>query len=177
MQPVKLEVQYEAHSRKWSHMIYYIICFPLLPLFFMEIKTPGLVNYTFNTNPPYQKEISVQAGENLLGISKWELWITLQCDLQCSLIISHPTQPFTRWFPFFWFLYIDKHNVKQGQFKGDRKQLRNFKHKGEHKIGCFPKSFLVLTVYQVQGWCTMILRLVKSQLYGSNVIEIILKIS
>ena len=34
-QLVKLGLQYEAHTRKWYHMIHYFICFPVLILFHM----------------------------------------------------------------------------------------------------------------------------------------------
>ena len=54
LQPFKLGVQYEAHPRKWLHMIYYFICFPTLP---------GLTKCTFQQGSlTYQKEISVQDG-------------------------------------------------------------------------------------------------------------------
>ena len=56
--------------------------------------------------------------------------------------------------PFFWFLYIDNMNINIGIGKGDIHQLRNFKQKLKHKIGCCPKFLLILTTYQVQGWCT-----------------------
>ena len=74
----------------------------------------------------------------------------------------------TWWFHLFWFLYIDKHNVKRGRGKGDIQKLRHFKHKVNHKIGCYPKYLLVFPTYQVQGWCTIILSPVKSQLDVSN---------
>ena len=61
--------------------------------------------------------------------------------------------------------------------KRDRQQLRNFKHKGKHKIGCYPKSLLILTAYQVQGRRTIIIIPVKYQAYGRNVTYILLKSS
>ena len=42
LQPVKLEGQGEAHPSKWSQIIYYLICLPLLILFLMALKSPGL---------------------------------------------------------------------------------------------------------------------------------------
>ena len=54
LQPFKLGVQDEAHPRKWLQMIYYFICFPILP---------GLTKCTFQQgNLSYKKEISVQDG-------------------------------------------------------------------------------------------------------------------
>ena len=81
----------------------------------------------------------VQAGEILLGIFYSTLWLTLQCDLKFSLIIYLPIQALTWWFRFYWFLYIDKKNVKRGIGKGGIHQLRDFKHKGKHKICMLPK--------------------------------------
>ena len=66
-------------------------------------------------------------------------------------------------------------NSKIGRGKGERKQLRKFKHKGKHKIVCCPKYILIFTAYQVQGWWTIILSPVKSQPDGRNVTEIIPK--
>ena len=37
---------------------------------------------------------------------------------------------------FYLCLYIDKKNVKRGRGKGDIQQLRHYKHKREHRIGC-----------------------------------------
>ena len=47
----------------------------------------------------------------------------------------------------------------------------------KHNIGYFLKSALISTAYQVQGQSTMILISVKSQIYGINVREILLKSS
>ena len=107
--------------------------------------------------------------------SQWELRMTLKYTLQCSLILPLPIQALIWWFHFPWFLYTENHNAKRGIGKGYRQQLRNFKHKGNHKIGCFPKHIVVFTVYQIQGWRTMILKPVKYQPDGSNVREIIIK--
>ena len=78
--------------------------------------------------------------------------------------------------PFFWLLYIDKHNVKWGRQKGDRRKLRNFKCKGKQKIRCYPKYLLIITAYHVQGWWTMILSPVKFHPDGSNVRTFLIKI-
>ena len=51
--------------------------------------------------------------------------------------------------PFYWFLYIDKKDFQRGRVKEDRQQLISFKHKGKHKIGCSPKSLLILTAFEV----------------------------
>ena len=70
LQPVKLEGQDEAQHIKWSKMIYYFVCLPLFLLFHMARKASGLEKYTFQHGSlPHQKEIIVQAGEILLGIS------------------------------------------------------------------------------------------------------------
>ena len=66
---------------------------------------------------------------------------------------------------------------KRCRGKGYRQQLRHFNHKGKYNIGCYPKYIIIFTAYQVQVWWSMILSPVKYQLYGSNVTEIILKIS
>ena len=113
----------------------------------------------------------------LLYISYWTLWLTLHCDLQLSLRISFPVQSLTWWFHLFWFVFIDKKNIKRSREKGYRNQLRNFKHKGKHKIGWYPKSLLIFTSYQVQGWWTMIMSPVKAKPDGSNVTEILLNSS
>ena len=65
----------------------------------------------------------------------------------------------------------------RGRGKGYRQQLRNFNHKGKQKIECYPKYILIFTEYQVQVWWNIIPILVKYQLYGRNVTEIILKSS
>ena len=102
LQPVKLSGQDKEHPRKWSQMIYYFICFPFFLLFHMSRKVPGLTKYTFQqVILPCQKEISVQAGKMLLKISYWKIFLNLQCDLQCSLIISLPIQDLTWWFHFY----------------------------------------------------------------------------
>ena len=68
-------------------------------------KPTGLIKYKLQEGIlPYQKEISFQAVEILLAISYWNLWLSLQCDLQCSLVLSFPIECITRWFHFFWFL-------------------------------------------------------------------------
>ena len=51
---------------------------------------------------------------------------------------------------FFWFIYIDKHNLNQGIGKGDRHKIRNFKHEGKHKIGRYPRYLLILAAYQLK---------------------------
>ena len=112
---------------------------------------------------PYQKEILVQSGEIFLYISYLKLWLTLQCALHWSLILSLQIQSLTCCFHLFWFLYTYNHSARQGRLKGDIQQLINFNHKGKHKIGCLPKSLMIFTAYQVQEWCTMILILVKYQ--------------
>ena len=101
---------------------------------------------------PHQKEFSVQYGEFFLDISYWTLWLTLQCALQYSLILSILILYLTCWFHSFWFLYIENHYVNRRRVKGDRHQLINFKNKGNRKIRCNTKSLLILTGYQVQRW-------------------------
>ena len=88
-------------------------------------------------------------------------------------IISYNKTPHTV-VPFFWFLYIDKHNVKLGRATGIRKQLRNYNHKGNPKNGCYSKSLLIFTTYQVQEWWTMI---ISPQQEGSNFRKNLLNIS
>ena len=110
-------------------------------------------------------------------IHYWTIWLTLQCDLKLSIIISLPIQSLTWWFHFNWFLYIDKKNVKWGRGKGYRYKLRNFKHKAKHNIGCHPKYILIFTAYQVKWWCTMIISPLKAQPDFINVTEILLKSS
>ena len=150
-------------------MIYYLII-PILLFLCMAQKSPGLAKYIFQRgNIPYQKEISVKAGEILLEITHWNIWLTLQCSLLFSLIIYLPIQSITCWFHLFWSLYTEKNNVKWGRKKGDRQKFRDFKHKLKHKIRCYTKYFLVFTAYQLQGWWTMILSPVKYQQNGSNV--------
>ena len=112
---------------------------------------------------PYQKEISFQSGEILLNISYWNLRTTFQCAFQCPLLSSLPIQSLTWRLHLFWFLHTDKKNIKRGRGKNYRQQLRNFNHKGNQKIGCYPKSLLIFTPYQGQGWRTMILSKVKYQ--------------
>ena len=78
------------------------------------------------------------------------------------------------------FLLVPPHwqeNIKRGIGKWEIKQLRNFKYKGKHKVGCYPKYLLIFNAYQVQVWWTMILSPVKAQPDGSNVTEILIKIS
>ena len=91
------------------------------------------------------------------------VWFTM------LIILSLKIYALILWFHLCWLLYIDKHNVKRGIVKGDRQQPRNFKHKGKHKIGFYPKSILVFTTYQVQGRWTMIISPVKAEPDGSNV--------
>ena len=106
----------------------------------------GLEIYTFQRGSlAYQKYIWVQSVEIILDISYWTLWLTLHCNLQWSIIISIPIQSLIWQFCLFWFLYIDKHNFKRGRGKGDIQQLINYSHKGNHKIGCFPKYLHIRT--------------------------------
>ena len=125
---------------------YYIsfVIFPLLLHFLMAPKVPGLTKYTFQQESlPYQKKISVQSGKNLLDVSYCTLWMTFQCALQCSLILSITIQALTLWFHFFWFLYIEKHNVKRGRGKSYIHQINKFKQKGKHKIECYSKFLMI----------------------------------
>ena len=101
--------------------------------------------------------------------------MTIQCVLQFSLLLSLLIHSLTLWFHLFWFLYNYKQNFKRGRGKRDRKQHRNLKHKGKHKICCYPKSIMMFTDYQVQGWWTRILSTIKYQPYGINAKEILLK--
>ena len=103
--------------------------------------------------------------------------MNLQYALKLSLIIYFPIKYLTWCFHFYWCLYIFKKHFKKGRGEGDRKQPRNFKHKGKHKIGCYSKYLLIFTAYQVQGWWTMIIIPVESQPDGSNGTEILLKSS
>ena len=127
-------------------MIYYFIFCPLLLLFHMYQKPLGLAQYIFQKGSlTYQREISVQDGYIILEISYWTLWITIQCALQCSLILALPIQSLIWWFHLFWLMHTDKHNIRQDRVKWDRQQLRNFNHKGKHKIWCYTKSLLTFT--------------------------------
>ena len=156
-------------------MIYYFIPPPLLLIFHMYQKAPGLTKYTFQQGSlPYHKEISVQAGEITFYISYCTMWMTIQCDLQWSLILYLPIQYLTWWLHLFWLLYTEKNNAKRGIREGDRKKFRNFKHKGNHKIGFYPKYLVIVTAYQVQGWWTNITNPVKHQPDGNNVEDILL---
>ena len=112
-----------------------------------------------------------------MDISYCTLWLNIQCDLQCSLVIYHSIQPLTWRFHFYWLFYIYKKNVKRGRGKRYRQKLINSKHKGKHKIVCYPKYLLILNEYQVTGWWTIILGPVKAQPHVINVTEILLKIS
>ena len=103
--------------------------------------------------------------------------MTIQRALQISLIISLPIQSLAWWFHFYLFLYIDKKNFNRGKVKRERQKLRDFRHKGKHKIVCYPKYLLLFAAYQVQGWWTMIISPLKDQLYGINFTEIILNSS
>ena len=67
--------------------------------------------------------------------------------------------------------HVENKNVKRGRVKGDRQKLRNSKHKEKHIIGCYPKCLLILTAYQLQGWCKIILSPVKDRPDCSNVRE------
>ena len=100
--------------------------------------------------------------------------MTLQCDLNWSLPLSLTILSLTWWFHLFIFLYTNNHNVKWGREKWDWQQLRNFKHKGKRKIGCYPKYILIFYACQVHVWCSMILILVNTQPDGRNIKEIIL---
>ena len=56
LQPVKIEIQDDAHPIKWSQMIYYLICLPDFLFFRMTQKSPSLTKYTFQkVSLPYQK--------------------------------------------------------------------------------------------------------------------------
>ena len=61
-----------------------------------------------------------------------------------NIISSNPSPHIV--VPFF-SLYIDKRNVKWGRVNWYRQQLRNFNHKVDHKIGCYPKSLLIFITY------------------------------
>ena len=103
--------------------------------------------------------------------------MTLQCFLQCSLIIYLSIKSLTWWFHFYWFLLIYKNYFMRGRGKGNRHQIRNFNHQGKHKIGCYPKYITRSNAYQVQVWWNIILNPVKYQLDVRNVTEILLNIS
>ena len=148
LQPFKLGVQDKSQPRKWSQMIYYFICFPLFFLFRMAQRLSSLTKCKFQQGShPYQKEILVQSGEILLDISKWALCLIPQYSLQLSLIISLPIQAPTWWFHFYWFLYINKKNIKRRRGQGNRYKLIQFNYKWEHKIECHPKYLLIFTAY------------------------------
>ena len=44
-----------------------------------------------------------------------------------------------------------------------------FQSQRKYKIECYPKTLLIFTAYQLQGWWTMILSPVKAQTDGINV--------
>ena len=116
---VKIWIQDEEHTRKWSHMIHYFICFPIFLLFHMAWKLLGLTKYTFQqVSLPYQKLMSVQYGEILLGISYCTLGLTLQCDLQLFLIICLPIHAITWWFRFFCSFTLTSKISSEGEEKG-----------------------------------------------------------
>ena len=106
---------------------------------------------------------------------------TIQCDLQLSLILLIPIQSLPLWFQLFCILKSDsilrtnRYNVILGRVSGDQHVVRAFKHKVKKDIRCHTKSFLIFTVYQVQGWWTIIQSPFKSQLVGSNVKLVLLK--
>ena len=68
-------------------------------------------------------------------------------------------------------------NLKRRRENEDIQKLRNFKHKAKHKIGCYPKSLLIFTSYQVQWWWNIIIIPVKYQPDCSNVRSVLPKIS
>ena len=170
LQPVKLEGQDEAQSGKWSQMIYYLI-FPTISLIPHGPKITRLNKIYNSTIKASLSEVNLsRIWINTIGhIYYWTLCLTLQCSLLCSILLELPIQDLTWWFHFFSFLHTDKNIFKQGICKGDIKQLRNSKHKGEHKNGFYPKFLLIFNAYQVQGWWNMILSQVKYQLYGNKI--------
>ena len=110
-------------------------------------------------------------------MSYWTLWMTIQFDLQFSLILYITIQSRTWWFHFFCFPYIENKNVKRGRGKGGRQQLRNSSHKGKHKIELYPKYILIFTAYQVQWLWNIIISTVKDRLDCRHVRENLLKSS
>ena len=123
---------------------------PNFLLFCMARKLLGWTKYTFYQGSiTYYKKMSFQSGQILLDISYCTTWLTLPCDLKYSLMLFLPIPSLKWWFHLFWFLYIDKHNVKRGRGEMDRQQLINSKHEGKHKIGYHPNSFLMFTAYQL----------------------------
>ena len=91
------------------------------------------------------------------------VWFTMFNNNISSNPRPHMLVPFSL-VPLHW-----QENVKRGRGKGDRQKLSNLKHNGKYKIGCYHKSLLIFTSYQIQGCGTMIPSPVKSQPDGSNV--------
>ena len=94
------------------------------------------------------------------------LWYLVLTNLTTSNPITHMVIPFK---------YLIIFNGRQGRWKNNWKELRNFKFKFKQKYGCYPKCLMIFIAYQVHGWWKNILGTVKSQQYGSNVKKIILK--
>ena len=151
------------------------MCFPLLPLFCMAQKIPG-----WKINIPTRKS-SLSKGNfspicrNTLGHL---LLYTTDDSPVCSTIltdniyynsISHMLVPF------YWFFCIGKKNAKRGREKGDKNKIIKFKHRGKHDFGCYHKSLLIFTAYQVQGRWAVIITPLWVQPDGRNVREILLK--
>ena len=108
--------QDEAQPSKWLQMIYYFICFPPLFLFRMAQKVPDLTKNSFQYGSlPYQKQILVQAGEVLLNIFYWTLWLNRQCDLQCSIILYIPIQDLTWRFNVFGYYTLTSTISREGE--------------------------------------------------------------
>ena len=135
LQPVKLEGQDESYSRKWSHMIYYFISLPLLLLFPMAQNAPGLEKYIIQQIYLSERNFSLSWRNTLEHLLLDTTSDSPVCfNILTNIISSDPSPHMV--VPFVFVLYIYKHNVKQVGGAGDRQKLINFKHKGNHKIGC-----------------------------------------
>ena len=65
----------------------------------------------------------------------------------------------------------------KGEENGTNRILKKFNHKGNHKVGCYSKSLLIFTTYQVQGWWNMVIIPVRFQPDGSNIRKVLINIS
>ena len=79
--------QDETHPRKWSQIIYYFICFPLLILFHMARKVPGLtkINISISTYSLSEGNLS-PSWRNTLGHIMLE---TMDDSLVLFIILTH----------------------------------------------------------------------------------------
>ena len=85
----------------------------------------------------------------LYNIVDSTVWFTMIANNISSNQIPHILVPYLL-VPLDW-----QENVKRLKVKDDRQQLRYYKHKGKHRIGCYLKSLLVSTFCKLKEWCTI----------------------